>query len=251
MIQVLVVVLVAGLLAGCGGGGGGGAGNAALSTVGQSSVATPAADSSMGKELATPSKPAEDTSLCTVEIYGDSIMAFNGSTETPAMTLQRIRPNLLVVADHSVLGMSLGDLAPPFPYFTRTAHIVIIENGVIDAWSGKSINTVIYEYYTIIQKVREEGRVPVLTGFSHQALGGPLNYVSLQLRDYYDSVIQAIAVNTRVPFADWGSVPFYGAWDLVDFVHPNKNYSDRLIGRLAMTLDPLTTNCTDILFPSS
>ncbi|MDM0047452.1 hypothetical protein [Variovorax sp. J22R115] len=40
-------------------------------------------------------------------------------------------------------------------------------------------------------------------------------------------------------------MPFYGAFDLIDFVHPNKNYSDRLIGRLAMTLDPLTTNCTE------
>ena len=195
-----------------------------------------------------PSKPAEDASLCAVEIYGDSIMAFNGTATTPAMMLQLIRPNL-VITDHSVLGMSLGDLAPAFPYFTRSAHYLIIENGVIDAWAGKSINTVIYEYYTIIQKIRDEGRVPVLTGFSHQARGGPLHNVSRQLRDFYDSVTQAIATNTGVPFADWGSVPFFGAWDLIDFVHPNKNYSNRLIGRLAMTLDPLTTNCTDILAP--
>jgi hypothetical protein len=248
MIPVLVAVLLAGFLSGCGGGGDGGAGNAALGAVGQS-VATPAADSMNGKVAAAPSKPAEDPSLCTVEIYGDSIMAINGTAVTPAMMLQRIRPNL-VVADHSVPGMSLGDLAPPFPYFTRTAHFVIIENGVIDAWAARSINSVIYEYYTIIQKVREEGRIPILTGFSHQARGGPLNNVSLQLRDFYDSVIQSIAMNTGVPFADWGSVPFYGVWDLLDFVHPNKNYSDRLIGRLAMTLDPFTTNCTDVLVPS-
>jgi hypothetical protein len=83
----------------------------------------------------------------------------------------------------------------------------------------------------------------VLTGFSRQARGGELGHVSLLLRDYYDAVIQAIATNTGVPFADWGSVPFFGAWDLVDFVHPNKNYSDRLIWRLALTLDTLTTAC--------
>jgi len=163
------------------------------------------------------------------------------------MMLQLVRPNLRVVADHSVPGMSLGDLAAPFPYFTRSAHFVIIENGVIDAWAGRNINTVVGEYYAIIQKVREEGRVPVLTGFARQSRGRPLNNVSLQLRDFYDSVIQAIAVNTGVPFADWGSVPFYGAWDLIDFVHPNKNYSDRLIGRLAMTLDLFSANCTNIL----
>ena len=248
MIHVLVAVLLAGFLAGCGGGGDGGAGSAALAVVSKS-VETPAADSPKQQDTATLSKPAEDPSLCTIEIYGDSIMAYNGTATTPAMMLQLIRPNLQVVADHSVFGMSLADLAPPFPYFTRTAHFVIIENGVIDAWAAKPINTVIYEYYVMIQKVRDEGRIPVLTGFSHQAPGGILNHVSLQLRDFYDSVIQSIATNTGVPFADWGSVPFYGAWDLIDFVHPNKNYSDRLIGRLAMTLDPLTTNCTDILVP--
>lgn len=248
MIQVLVAVLLAGLLAGCGGGGDGGVGNAALATAGQS-VATPVADSSMGKDPATLRKPAEDPSLCTVEIYGDSIMASNSTAVTPAMRLQQVRPNLLIVADHSVGGMRLGDLAPVFPYQTRSAHYVIIENGVIDAWQGRNINSVIVDYYDMIQRVRNEGRVPVLTGFSHQARGGPLSNVSLQLRDFYDSVIQAIAMNTGVPFADWGSVPFYGAWDLVDFVHPNRDYSDRLIGRLAMMLDIFTTNCTDILVP--
>ena len=90
----------------------------------------------------------------------------------------------------------------------------------------------------------------MLTGFSHQALGGQLDYFDLLRRDFYDTIVQAIATNTNTAFADWGRVPFYGAWDLVDFVHPNKNYSDRLIGQLAMTLDPLTTNCTNILAPA-
>ncbi|MDM0109807.1 hypothetical protein QTH97_33160 [Variovorax sp. J22R24] len=248
MMPVLAAVLLAGFLAGCGGGGDGGAGNAALVTVGQS-VATPAADSAKGQDAATLGKPAEDPSLCTVEIYGDSIMGFNGTSVIPSMMLQVVRPNLLVVADHSVANMRLADLAPFFPGLPRSGHFVIIENGVIDAWEGKDINTFINEYYAIIQRVRDEGRVPVLTGFSQQALGGQLGYFDLLRRDFYDRIVQAIAINTNTTFADWGRVPFYGAWDLVDFVHPNKNYSDRLIGRLAMTLDPLATNCTNILAP--
>lgn len=190
---------------------------------------------------------AEDASLCTVEIYGDSIMASNGSDETPATTLQRIRPNLMLVADHSVGGMTLSALATFFPFLTRAAHYVIIENGVIDAWEGRNINTVMFEYTTIVQKVRKEGRIPVLTGFSHQALGGVLSPQELWRRDFYDSVIQAVARNANVIFADWGSVPFYGAVDLIDFVHPNKGYSDRLIGQIALTLDPLITNCVNTL----
>ena len=247
MIPFLVSVLLAGLLAGCGGGGDGGAGTVAATAVGQS-VETPAVGSVKGQGAEARGKPDEDASLCTVEIYGDSIMALNGTAETPVMTLQRIRPNL-VFTDHSAQGMRLLDLAPAFPLVSRSAHFVIIENGVIDAWQGANINTTINEYYAIIQRVRDEGRVPVLTGFSRQSRGGPMGYGDLLRRDFYDSVVQAIAANTGVAFADWGSVPFYGAWDLLDFVHPNKNYSDRLIGRLAMTLDPLTTNCTDILVP--
>lgn len=189
---------------------------------------------------------AQDSTLCTVEIYGDSIMVSNWTAETPAKTLQRIRPNLVIV-DHSVAGMSLDALATFFPDVTRTAHFIVIENGVIDALEGRNINTVMYEYAAIVQRVRDEGRVPILTGFSHQAPGGGLGYTQLWRRDFYDSVVQAVARNANVTFADWGSVPFYGAVDLVDSMHPNLDYSNRLIGRLALTLDPLTTYCTDTL----
>ncbi|OUM03477.1 hypothetical protein A8M77_05290 [Variovorax sp. JS1663] len=219
-----------------------------MSTGGQS-VATPGGGAQKAQDAAvTQGKPAEDASLCTVEIYGDSIMGFNGTATRPSMVLQLFRPNLLVVADHSIAGQSLADLATPFPYLTRSAHFVVIENGVIDAWQGKSINTVISDYYHIIQQLRAEGRVPVLTGFARQARGGELGQYSLLLRDYYDAVLRSIASNTGVPFADWGAVPFFGAWDLVDFVHPNKNYSDRLIAQLGLALDPLTTHCTNTLF---
>ncbi|NDZ16499.1 SGNH/GDSL hydrolase family protein [Variovorax sp. WS11] len=247
MIPVLAAVLLTAFLAGCGGGGDGGGGNGAFATVGQD-TAKPDAGSSKGQDAATSRKSA-DASLCTVEIYGDSIMASNGSAVSPATTLQLFRPNLLVVADHSVGGMSLGVLAPVFPGLARSAHYVIIENGVIDAWQGRNINTVIGEYYAIIQKVRDEGRIPVLTGFSRQSRGGELNSFQVQLRDFYDAILQAIATNTNTTFADWGQVPFFGAWDLLDFVHPNKNYSDRLIFKLALTLDTLTTSCTDTLLP--
>ena len=178
MIPVLAIGLLAAFLAGCGGGGDGGGGFAAMPG---------AAASSKGQDAAVASKPAEDASLCTVELYGDSIMATNGTAVTPAAMLQLVRPNLLVVADHSVPGMRLIDLAPAFPSVPRSAHYVIIENGVIDAWQGANINTVINEYYAIIQRVRDEGRVPVLTGFSRQARGGPMGYGDLMRRDFYDS----------------------------------------------------------------
>lgn len=193
---------------------------------------------------------AQDPSLCTVEVYGDSIMASNGSDETPVATLQRIRPNLWVLADHSVPGMPLHTVATYFPHLTITAHFVVIQNGVIDAWQGENINTVMYDYTSIVRRVRDEGRIPVLTGFPHQ-VPGTLSSYSLWLRDFYDSVIRAVARNANVAFADWDSVPFYGAVDLIDTVHPNREYSHRLIGRLAQTLDSIAPGCTAVLVPSS
>lgn len=245
MIPVFVALVLTGFLAGCGGGGEGNAGNAVFAAaVGQSTSSDATVQSNEGStsksaEDAAQSKSAEQQSLCTVEIYGDSIMASNGSALTPSMTLQLFRPNLKIVADHSVGGMSLDDLARNFSGLSRSAHYVIIQNGVIDAWQGQNINMVISDYYTIIQKLRAEGRVPVLTGFSRQTRGGELGYAELLRRDFYDSVIQAIATNTNTAFADWGSVPFFGAWDLLDFVHPNKNYSDRRSTRSPRTAPAL------------
>ncbi|MDM0021928.1 SGNH/GDSL hydrolase family protein [Variovorax saccharolyticus] len=191
---------------------------------------------------------AQHPSVCTVEVYGDSIMASNGSNETPVATLQRIRPNLRVLADHSVGGMPLHTVATYFPYLTIAAHFVIIQNGVIDAWQGENINTVMYDYTSIVRRVRDEGRIPVLTGFPHQ-VSGVLSSYNLRFRDFYDSVIRAVALNANVAFADWDSVPFYGAVDLLDTVHPNREYSHRLIGRLAQTLDAIAPGCTAILVP--
>lgn len=63
-------------------------------------------------------------------------MAGNGDAETPAMTLQRLRPGIEVIADHSVAGKQLAALATVFPNEARSARIVVIENGVIDSWYG-------------------------------------------------------------------------------------------------------------------
>src|SRR5689334_19245628 len=122
--NVTLTLFSAATLAACGGGGGsslpvafGDTGTAASSVIGQEAV-----DGEMVQ-----SKPIES---CTVELYGDSIMAGNGTAETPAMTLQRIRPGFNVVADHAVAGTMLSMLYPSFDAAARSARFVVIENGV-------------------------------------------------------------------------------------------------------------------------
>ena len=182
-------------------------------------------------------------SPCTVELYGDSIMAGNGSAETPAKTLQRLRPGLSVLADHSVAGTELAMLYPEFASDPRTARYVVIENGVIDAWHGAAIQPFLNTYGAMIEQLHSEGRVPVLTGFARQAMGGVLTGEDIARRDSYDTDVRGYAIALNVAFADWGAVQFDGESDLLDFVHPNKTYSDRLVEQLALTLDKVAPEC--------
>jgi hypothetical protein len=224
-------------LAACGGGGSAGGGvPMSLGDLNASAGESKPA----GHDAAVLSKTIES---CSVEFYGDSIMAGNGTAETPTMTFQRIRPGFKVVEDHAVAGTMLSMLYPSFGTDSRSARFVVIENGVIDAWRGVSPFTMQEMYRSMFEKLRSEGRVPVLTGFSRQSLGGVLDAEQIGRRDPYDAFVKNYASSVDVAFADWGSAWFDGPADLLDGVHPNKTYSDRRVEQLASTLDKLAPEC--------
>ncbi|MDM0109037.1 SGNH/GDSL hydrolase family protein [Variovorax sp. J22R24] len=234
--KTAISILFAAVLTACGGGGGG-EGGADTGSV-AAAVSKPATDTKQ-EGAAAPTKVLG----CTVELYGDSIMAGNGTEETPAMTLQRLRPNLQVTADHAVAGTMLTMLAPTFDGAPRTARYVVIENGVIDSWQGIPVPLFLSTYSAMISQLRAEGRVPVLTGFARQAVGGLLSQQDVTERDLYDALLKNYAAEQNVAFADWGAVRFDGPADLMDFVHPDKTYSDRLVEQLATTLDTIAPEC--------
>ncbi|MDM0078253.1 SGNH/GDSL hydrolase family protein [Variovorax sp. J2P1-59] len=232
--KAAISVLFAAVLTACGGGGGGGTGDSGYVAAASKPLTDAKPDGGAG--------PVPVVG-CTVELYGDSIMAGNGTSETPAMTLQRLRPGLQVVADHAVPGTTLLVQMQGFADSPRTARYVVIENGVIDSWQGYSIDLMLASYSVMIEQLRSEGRVPVLTGFSHQSVGGTVSADNILRRDAYYGIIKNFAGQMGVAFADWGSVPFNGPSDLLDFVHPNKVYSDRLVEQLASTLDQVAPEC--------
>ncbi|VTU38207.1 hypothetical protein H4CHR_04366 [Variovorax sp. PBS-H4] len=219
MKKLLTLALCAFLFA-CGGGGGGGG------------FALPVAT--------TPDKTAEPApqaqKACTVELYGDSIMAGNGTAETPAMVLRALRPELAVI-DKAVAGTSLQQLAARFYNDPRSARVIVIENGVIDSWAHMTAAEFKSVLGGMVDYVRAEGRVPVITGFSHQVAGLVLAPGALQGREQLNAAAAELAEAKGVHFADWGSVQFDGPADVPDSVHPGRAYSDRLIERLAVTLD--------------
>ncbi|WP_213956360.1 SGNH/GDSL hydrolase family protein [Variovorax sp. dw_954] len=179
--------------------------------------------------------PAASVEACTVDLYGDSIMAGNGTPETPAVVLHALRPGLKVV-DHAVAGTSLAMLANTFATSPRTGRFVVIENGVIDSWTSTPPEDFRDALRGMLLHVRAEGRVPVLTGYSFQ-VPGTLTPMSVLRRDQFNAVAKALAGELGVPFADWGAARFDGADDLMDTVHPARAYSDRLVERLALALD--------------
>jgi len=230
-------VLAAVVLTACGGGGDDGGGDGQYASTG-SYAQEPAKPAQEGKAVPVAGQ------ACTVELYGDSIMAGNGTSETPARTLQRLRPGLQIVADHSVPGTTLSMLYSKFADDPRMARYVVIENGVIDAWQGVPLQPFLNTYSVLIEKLRSEGRVPVLTGFSRQT--GPIKGGDVLLRDGFDAAVGGLAAASGVAFANWGDVPFNGSSDLLDTVHPNKAYSDRLVEQLALTLDKVAPECASV-----
>lgn len=185
-----------------------------------------------------------------VVLYGDSIIRgeyltyaglsptdVNARLEEPiAETLQRLRPHLQV-DDRSLSGQTLTNLASGFPCDLRTSRVVVIENGVIDAWQGTSLLDFVVTLRKLIDGIRAEGRVPVLTGFARQVTGPLISPAMIERRDLYDKAVRTVALTMGVVFADLGAARFDGALDIPDGVHPGKAYSDRLAERIALALD--------------
>lgn len=181
--------------------------------------------------------PASPPHRCTVDVYGDSIMANNSTLERPLIALQRKHPALVFV-DHSAPEVLLTTLAKSFNNSPRTGRWVVIENGVIDAWKKVQPAIFVQTLIAMIERVRSEGREPVLTGFSRQVAAPAFHIHAEQLkrRDHYDLLMRGLAETMKVPFVDWGSVRFDGAGDLQDGIHPGLTYSNRLFEKLGAKL---------------
>lgn len=192
---------------------------------------------------------------CSVTLYGDSVL--NGAytilptrevhrlDEPPSDTIQRLRPKYRV-DDRTKNGQMAAELAETFVEDERSTRFVVIENGIIDAWRDKPMGE---HLRSMAADVREEGRIPILTGLSKYVRyddpepGYAMTPEMVSLRDEYHQQIKQMAAEEGFAFADFGLAPFNGASDLKDAVHPDKPYSDRLVERLLATLDTIAPEC--------
>lgn len=183
-----------------------------------------------------PTKARSEASVCSVDLYGDSIMhgGYKGDlrlAEPPAATLRRLRPRY-IVQDFSLNGETAALRAKTFGSESRAGRFVVIEHGINDTMQLLPLEA---SLRSMIETVRREGREPILTGLSRQP-------VSIPGRTAANQSIRRLASDLRVPFADWDAVRFT-PHEMEDVLHPSKSYSDRLVQSLVEVLDRLAPEC--------
>lgn len=208
----LALLVVIGLY-GCGGGGSSGSG------VGFPIIGTP---------VQPAPEPVVDTpKTCQIELWGDSVLyggySLNSRIESPvALSLQAWNP-LWKIQDHSENGGSATYKLSTFLQ-DELAPIVVLQYGINDVGLGLPYEA---SMRSMIEYAKSKGSTVILTGFSQ----GEIAY-----RTYGNSIVEKLALEYGLLFADWGSVDFFPEEDTYDGLHPKQNYSKRLAFRLEETI---------------
>lgn len=197
---------------------------------------------------------------CTVEINGDSGMDAPGII-TPPNILKVMRPKWQV-DDRSVQGLSLyalitgyaaryivhtdtwqGGAQLPYASNTHTANVVVIENGGIDALEERDL--VVYEQQLreLVDIVRNRGAIPVFTGIVVIPIGDVFTAPRVAHRDKINDIMHKVSEEMNVPFAGWDTAEFAGMSETIDQIHRTQTASDRLVVKLAATLDEVLPQC--------
>lgn len=182
---------------------------------------------------------------CSVVLYGDSILhgAYVGDGQTrrhrrnPAAELKARRPAWRI-DDRTQPGQSLEMLAKTFHSDQRASRVVVLGSGIAEGWSGGSV---LSDLPRMIETVRREGRTPVLTGYSRQLPNAFMTADKLEGRDRVDAEVKALALETRIEFADFGAAR---PAEMADEVHPTEQYSLRLSAKLIEALDRVAPECS-------
>jgi len=199
-------------------------------------------------------KPPESTK-CTVELNGDSIMSGIG-IDTFAISISKLRPNYIIV-DKALTGLSLGSMysgytapyagapVPPFgpqPQYKdviRTSKVILIELGGNDAYGLIDPNIFRNQLEEIIKIILNEGRIPVLTGIVPLAYdpNGIFNQAVLDRATELDTIVHELAIKYSILDAHWRTVEFNGLSDTIDSIHWKQIPANRLINRTIETID--------------
>jgi len=198
-----------------------------------------------GGSDAESAKPEAPRPVCSVSLYGDSILwggyANGGSVvmrleEPPAAALKRLRPKY-DVTDYSLNGDSATVRLPAFLNDNPPGRIVVLQYGVNDTGMAPSANAYAESLRSMVQRVKALGKTPVITGLSRSVI---------PKRDLFDDTARRVAYEESVVFADWSAAEWHPDTDMdvVGGAHPKQAYSLRLVERIALALDKVAPECS-------
>jgi hypothetical protein len=85
------------------------------------------------------------------------------------------------------------------------ATVVVIENGVIDSWFDAPIGEFLSHIDSIVSRIRVEGRIPVITGFSRQSAAACWMAQPCAPRLHFDTALKLECAALKVVFAGGGA----------------------------------------------
>lgn len=235
--SVLAALVLVAMLVGCGGGGTGG-----------ELVQTPAPTS----------VPTSARALVLVSFYGDSITsgaikpAPGWLNPRPVARITELAAGALQGVDWSLGGATVQDARDgtpgmPFGPFAQAikldaSPVVVIRYATANALRFADRLPEYQRALTdMVSQAQAAGKTVVLTGSTH--IAAPMPGLSaadsrqvLANVDAFEAATRAVATQTGVLFVDLRAVPFAGAADMADDVHPNQQYSDRVSAHIARAL---------------
>ena len=172
----------------------------------------------------------------------------------PSAYLQELLPEFNI-QDKSQVGLTLDSLVkgystpwlngpvprlgvqPAFNSIERTADIVVISLGGNDAYSALSPLDFEVQLTQVVQRIKDEGRTPILTGIV-QLTPSTMGFDSLTVDRAIElnSITQKVAQNMKIQNANWDTVEYKGLIDTIDGVHRTQTASNLLAQRLAETI---------------
>lgn len=191
-----------------------------------------------------PHKPSPPVTK-TVGMYGDSITKGDGLDPSPTVRMTQMAQGAWTGIDYALGGSTVMDAVAgtdprmPFGPWAQQMKIdtsLLIVIGYAGATALRHPDK-IDEYERLLEEMidqaEEQGKIVILRGMSHvpALIQGENEVDSDRLNKAlanFDGRTRWIAVRLGLRFVDLRMLPFAGQSDLMDKVHPNQAYSDRI-----------------------
>ena len=180
-----------------------------------------------------------------ISFYGDSITRGDGLSPRPVARRTELAKGAFVGVDYSLGGATVQDATAGdfrLPYKMPFAEWIKQDPATICVIGHAGANALHYpdkidEYDALltamISQAKASGKTVVLSGMTWVAF--PVAGLSdadgtriLQNLSDFDDRTEAIAAREGIPYMDLRTVPFNGQVDMLDNVHPNQAYADRI-----------------------